>query len=748
MNSNKNNFKRSILLSRLYPLIFTCFIYSIFSCTKSEKIINTVNIDYSQWRTYAGSKDGMRYSSDDEININNVTQLEVTWKYSSKDKDKNDRSQNQCNPIVIDGVLFGTSPRAKLFALDAETGIEKWSFDPASIYKSKLSEPHSNFSVIRGVVYWEDNTGNDKRIFYSTGSKTFCVNAINGQLKEEFGQNGSIDLVQNLDRDPSSFNPYIASTTPGIIYKNLLIISMRVLESADAAPGHIRAYDVRTGELKWIFHTIPHPGEKGYESWPDKQAYKKLGGANNWSGMSLDEKRGIVYVPTGSVSGDFYGGIREGQNLFANSLIALDAFTGKYIWHYQIVHHDLWDRDLPANPNLVSIIQNGDTIDAVAQITKHGYIFIFDRLTGEPVFDIEEKPVPQNALPGEHPWPTQPIPVLPEPFSRQRFTKEDINTLFPDTNHELIEEFDKIKYHEMFTPPSKEGAWIFPGFDGGGQWGGASVDPESQILYINSSELPWSLTMIDKPVTSDIEVSMKGIGKYIYSKHCMACHGPERNGNGISIPSLIDIDKKYDKNEIKSIITMGRNLMPAFKQFGNNELVPLLTFLLDLEEKEYAGMEVETIKIKKDILDEIPFMMTGYNRFLDKNGFPGISPPWGTLNAVDLNSGKLLWKVPLGEYPELSKKGIPPTGTENYGGSVVTKGGLVFIAATKDSKIRAFDKNTGKQLWEHELPVPGFATPSVYTLNGKQFVVIACGGGKIGSPSGDTYIAFSLPVNN
>ena len=748
MNSNKNNFKRFILLSRLYALILTCFICSVFSCTKSETVINTENIDYSQWRTYAGSKDGIRYSSDDEINIDNVTQLEVAWKYSSKDKDKNDRSQNQCNPIVIDGVLFGTSPRAKLFALDAATGIEKWTFDPASIYKSKLSEPHSNFSVIRGVVYWEDEIGNDKRIFYSTGSKTFCVNAINGQLNEEFGQNGSIDLVQNLDRDPSSFNPYIASTTPGIIYKNLLILSMRVLESADAAPGHIRAYDVRTGELKWIFHTIPHPGEKGYDSWPDKQAYKKLGGANNWSGMSLDEKRGIVYVPTGSVSGDFYGGIREGQNLFANSLIALDALTGKYIWHYQIVHHDLWDRDLPANPNLVSIIQNGDTIDAVAQITKHGYIFMFDRLTGKPVFDIEEKPVPQNSLPGEHPWPTQPIPVLPEPFSRQRFTKDDINTLFQDPNHELIEEFDKIKYHEMFTPPSKEGAWIFPGFDGGGQWGGASVDPESQILYINSSERPWSLTMIDKPVTSNIDVSMKGIGKYIYSKHCMACHGQERTGNGVSIPSLIDIDTKYDKNEIKSIVTMGRNLMPAFKQFGNNELDPLLTFLLDLEEKEPTGMAVERIKIKKDILDEIPFMMTGYNRFLDKNGFPGISPPWGTLNAVNLNSGKLLWKVPLGEYPELSKKGIPPTGTENYGGSVVTKGGLVFIAATKDSKIRAFDKNTGKQLWEHELPVPGFATPSVYTLNGKQFVVIACGGGKIGSPSGDAYIAFSLPVNN
>ncbi len=713
--------------------------------------------DYSGWRTYAGTKDGNRYSSNDQINAGNVAQLQVAWTYSSHDKDPENHSQNQCNPIMVDGILYGTTPRVKLFALDAATGAVKWTFDPATMEDSTNSDPYAFFKVSRGVMYWQDETGTDKRILYSAGAKTYAINATNGQPITSFGKGGYIDLSEDLDREKDSFNPFIAATTPGIIYKNLFIMGMRVAESADAAPGHIRAFDVITGKRAWIFHTIPHPGEKGYDSWEDKDAWQKFGGANSWAGMSLDGARGILYVPTGSIGGDFYGGIRKGANLFGNSLLALDAATGKYIWHYQFVHHDLWDRDLAANPNLVSIQHEGKMVDAVAQITKHGYVFVFDRTNGQPVFPINETPAPPSDLPGEAPWPTQPIPTLPEPFSRQHFDSTDVSDLTPETHTALMEQFRKVKYNAMFTPPSKAGVWIFPGFDGGGEWGGAAVDPESGILYINSSELPWSLTMIDMPEKQAAAgASLTLTGKSVYGKYCVSCHGPELKGNGSSYPSLVDIQKKYNTTQVQEIITHGKNMMPAFKMDAGEQKA-LLTFLLHLQEQQPAPPAtkkdlpkepgaMDSMRVKKSILDQVPYTMTGYNRFLDKNGYPGIKPPWGTLNAIDLNSGKLLWKVPLGEYKELSAKGIPPTGTENYGGPLVTKGGLVFIAATKDEKIRAFNKATGKVLWEAPLPAAGYATPATYTANGRQYVVIACGGGKIGSKSGDSYVAFALPA--
>ncbi len=726
------------------------FLVSIFliSCDRPSQ-------SYKEWKTYAGSKEGNRYSSLDQITPENVSKLEVAWTFSSNDKDRDNHSQNQCNPIIVEGILYGTSPRLKLFALEADKGIPKWIFDPASVNPTANNDKYAFFKVNRGVVYWQDEKGADKRILYSAGSKIYAVNVSDGTLITSFGKKGYIDLTENLGREPGTFNSFVTSTSPGIIYKDVFIIGHRVGESADAAPGPIRAYDVRTGQLKWLFHTIPHPGEKGYETWKDKEAWKKFGGANSWAGMSLDEEKGIVYVPTGSIGGDFYGGIRKGENLFGNSLIAVDAASGKYLWHYQVVHHDLWDRDLAANPNLVTLHINGKEIDAVAQITKHGYIFVFNRETGEPLFPIEERPVPTSDLPGEEAWPTQPIPTLPEPFARQKFEEEDVSNIDPQTYEEMLTKFHQIKYGKMFTPPSKEGVWIFPGFDGGGEWGGAAVDPESGTLYVNSTELPWSLTMIDVP-KNDGDRSLKGMGKVQYGKYCLACHGPEMKGNGSSFPSLVGLNIKYKTDQVWKIIENGKNMMPAFKQIKGTDKEALLAFLLNTSEK---GQGVANNKIlskepvadahsgssTKSIMDEVPYAMTGYNRFLDKNGYPGITPPWGTLNAVDLNSGKLLWKVTLGEYPELKAKGIPATGTENYGGPLVTKGGLVFIAATKDEKIRAFDKSTGKVLWEYQLPAAGYATPATYSINGKQYVVIACGGGKIGSKSGDDYVAFALP---
>jgi quinoprotein glucose dehydrogenase len=729
---------------RLLPLL--CIAVIVYSSCKHS---STNNEPYSGWPAYAGSKDGIRYSSNQEITAANVSQLKQVWTYSTHDKDTANRSQNQCNPIMVDGILYGTSPKLKLFALNAATGQQKWLFDPAKDDTTNNGDPMAYYKVSRGVIYWQNNDGGDKRIFYSVGAKTWAIDAENGTPIRSFGKGGYLDLTKDLGRDTKSF---VAGTTPGVVYKDLLLVGTRVSESADAAPGHVRAYDTRTGKLRWIFHTIPQPGEAGYETWQDTAAYKKFGGANSWSGMSLDEKRGIVYIPTGSIGGDFYGGFRKGKNLYSNSLLALDAGTGKLKWHFQVVHHDLWDRDLPANPNLITIVKDGKKIDAVAQITKHGYIFMFDRTSGKPIFPIEEKPVPTKALPGEEVWPTQPIPTLPQPFARQMFNPEDVTERTPEAHAEMLAKYNQVKNRIMFTPPSKEGGWIFPGFDGGGEWGGAAVDPETKILYINCSEMPWAQVMIDVPKTNLNDNSPQALGHMIYNTNCIGCHGAELKGNGTSYPSLVNIGKKYNAEQLSGIIANGRNMMPSFKQISPTDKKNLLSFLLKIPEakaakqiaKEPTSNRATSTATEKKVVDEIPYAMNGYNRFLDKDGYPGIKPPWGTLNAVDLTSGKLLWKVPLGEYAELTKKGIPVTGTENYGGPLVTKGGLVFIAATKDEKIRAFDKRTGKVVWEAQLPAAGYATPATYAIDGKQYVVIACGGGKIGSKSGDSYVCFGL----
>jgi quinoprotein glucose dehydrogenase len=728
-------------------LIAMCFVAGIYaSCKQHPK--NTE--PYSGWPAYAGSKEGIRYSSNQQITLANVSRLKQVWSYSTHDKDTANRSQNQCNPIMVDGILYGTSPKLKLFALKAATGEQKWLFDPAKDDTTNNGDPMAYYKVSRGVIYWQNSDGGEKRIFYSAGAKTWAIDAETGSPLRSFGKGGYLDLTKDLDRDTKSF---VAGTTPGVVYKDVLIVGDRVSESADAAPGHVRAYDTRTGKLRWIFHTIPHPGEVGYNTWKDTAAYKKFGGANNWSGMALDEKRGMVYIPTGSIGGDFYGGFRKGQNLFANSLLALDAATGKLKWYYQFIHHDLWDRDLPANPNLVTIVKDGKKIDAVTQITKHGYVFMFDRATGKPIFPIAETPVPTKALPGEEAWPTQPIPTLPQPFARQMFNSEDVTDRTPEVHAEMLAKYNQVKNRIMFTPPSKEGGWIFPGFDGGGEWGGAAVDPESKILYVNCSEMPWAQVMIDVPKANANDHSPQALGHVVYNANCISCHGAELKGNGTSYPSLVNIGKKYTADQVSGIIASGRNMMPSFKQISAGDKKNLLAFLLNIPEakaergmaKEPTANRATSSATEKKALDEIPYAMNGYNRFLDKDGYPGIKPPWGTLNAVDLTTGKLLWKVPLGEFTELTKKGIPVTGTENYGGPLVTRGGLVFIAATKDEKIRAFDKRTGKIVWEAPLPAAGYATPATYSIDGKQYVVIACGGGKIGSKSGDSYVCFGLP---
>ncbi len=715
-----------------YFLILSSFL--ITACTKSKR-------EYTSWEVYNGGNDAIKYSSLTQIDTANVSQLEVAWSYHTGDADSSG-SQIQCNPIIIAGVLYGVGPQMKLFAIDAASGKEKWVFDPNAKSKTNLNTVALHILInSRGVAYWTDGK-EDKRIFFTAGAHTYAVDATTGIPIPSFGKNGAIDLHDGLGRDVSDL--FVVNTSPGIVYNDLIILGTRVDEGLPSAPGHIRAYDVRTGKLVWIFHTIPQPGEPGYETWEDKDAWKYIGGANAWSGFSLDKERGIVFAPTGSAAYDFYGGNRKGTNLYANCLLALDAATGKLIWHFQFVHHDLWDKDSPAPPALITIQKNGQKIDAVAQTTKNGMVYVFERETGKPVFEIEEVPVDTvTDLEGEKIWPTQPIPKKPLPFARQHLEDDDINPYLADSvKTRLTNDLKRYRHDHMYTPPGKIPSLVFPGYDGGGEWGGAAFDPITEILYVNANEMAWIMEMRENKLEQPGKESWLQAGERLYTQHCATCHGANRKGTGNN-PTLLNIQTTYTKADFLLLVKSGRRMMPALNHIGENEINAIAAFVLDLkadQKREFANQH-----LKIDSVNFIRYKMDGYKKFLSPDGYPAISPPWGTLNAINLNSGEFVWKTPLGEYEELTAKGIAPTGTENYGGPVVTAGGLVFIAASRDGKLRAFNKANGKLIWEYALPAPAFATPAVYELNGKQYIVIACGGGKLNTKSGDAYVAFALP---
>ncbi|MBS1557498.1 MAG: PQQ-binding-like beta-propeller repeat protein [Bacteroidetes bacterium] len=694
---------------------------------------------YNSWPVTGGSKENIRYSSLTQIDTANVKQLQVAWTYHTGDADTTNHSQIQCNPIVVDGVLYGTSPQLKLFAVDAATGKEQWVFDPQAEQKTNLSnQTRFILNNNRGVTYWSN--GNEKRILYAAGSFLYSIDATTGKPDLNFGNNGSVNLHDGLGKDVSDL--YVAATSPGIIYKNLFILGSRVSEDGDAAPGHIRAYDVITGKLIWIFYTIPHPGEVGYETWLDSTVYKHLGGANSWAGFSLDEKRGIVFAPTGSVSFDFYGGKRKGTDLFGNSILAIEAATGKYLWHFQTIHHDVWDKDLPTAPALITLKKDGKEIDAVAQPTKNGFVFLLERETGKPIYSIEEREVPhQSELKGEELWPTQPFPTFPKPFTRQVLNENDLNDLVSDSSQqELKKRLSRYLTGNMFNPPTFNGTIFFPGLDGGAEWGGVAYDPSTKLLYVNANEMPWILKMKEIDYATPQKETYLKAGQRLYNQYCMACHGTERKGSG-NYPAIVNVNKKYGEKTFIELLGTGRRMMPAFINLSNEETSAIASFILDLKSEQKKEFKSTTVTI--DSFRHLPYTITGYNKFLTREGYAGIKPPWGTLNAVNLTTGEIEWKIALGEIEKFKKKGIT-TGSENYGGPVVTASGLVFIAATPDGKLRAFNKWNGKLLWETNLPTPGFATPSVYEANGKQFIVIACGGGKLKTKSGDSYVAFAL----
>lgn len=665
------------------------------------------------WAAYLGGSDRNHYSTLTQIKADNVDQLKVAWEYNLPDS-----GQMQANPLIIKGVLYGVSSTLQAFALDAATGKEIWRF----------GDPLKNWaSTSRGVSYWTD--GLEKRILYTVGSNLWALNAETGKPISSFGDQGKIDL--HLGLPPIAANKFIISNTPGTIYQNLIIMPVRLSEGADAAPGDIRAFHVITGKLVWTFHTIPYPREYGYSTWPkDAHLNTHTGAANNWAGMAVDNKRGILYVPTGSAGYDFYGGNRKGSNLFANCLIALDAKTGKRLWHFQTTHHDLWDRDLPAPPNLVTVTQKGKKIDAVAQITKQGFIFLFNRVTGKPLFPIIEKKVRGSLLTGEKAWLTQPYPILPKPYARLSYeiTENDINP-YAENKNELKKTLSSLNkgWHDA---PSVKGNLILPGFDGGGEWGGAAADPEG-IIYLNSNEMGWIQKMVPT------KTSHLNPGEKAYQTHCQSCHGADKKGNPLSgYPSLSALTTRRSKAYIQQFINNGKGMMPGFKHLSKEEKENILSYLNNEIPKEVVSTNQKGYTS--------PFQMTGYNKFLDSKGLPALSPPWGTLNAIDLNTGKYVWKIPFGDEPTLALKGITGTGAENYGGPIVTASGLLIIGAAKDGKLRIYASKTGKLLKTILLPAAAFATPSTYAVNGKQYIVIACGGTKLGTPKGNKYVAFSL----
>ena len=592
------------------------------------------------WPVNRGTPGGTQYVPVAEINAANVHALRPAWTYHTGDG--SERSNMHVNPIVVNGRMYITTPTLRAVALDAATGRELWTFDPAR---------YNNGNVIRlrnrGVAYWKGAEG--ERIFHFVRDRAYAIDAGTGALITSFGNNGYIDLRQNLGVDPATVG--LEMTSPGAVFENLLILGSRVNESYDASPGHIRAYDTVTGQLRWIFHTIPQRGEFGHETWRFVEG-ERYGGANAWGGITIDEARGWVFAATGSATEDFYGGFRKGSNLFANSVVALDARTGQRKWHYQTVRHDIWDYDNPPAPILVTITPPGGTPrDVVVQLTKMGLTFVLDRDTGQPVFPVLEVPVPASTVPGEEASPTQLVPLKPAPLVRQTITEADLTNVTPEARAYALGRFRRYRSGPIFTPPTLQGTLTQPGHLGGAEWHGASFDPWLNVLYVNVNDAPTI-------------------------------------------------------NKLR---------------------------LLPKTARDAAGPDRYTIE--------------SYILFTDQMGLPAIAPPWGTLNALDLVTGDLIWKVPLGEYPELVAKGIRNTGSMNYGGTVTTAGGVVFVAATADAKMRAFESRTGRVLWEHPLPAAGYATPSVYVTGGRQYVVVAAGGGgKNATKSADALVAFALPL--
>jgi len=698
------------------------------------------------WSVYKADLNSSSFSPLKQVNRLNVKHLELAWTFRYQDAPAGAKtSRSESNPIVIDGVMYVSSARNRIYAINANSGKQIWSFDP---FNGALGGGHS-----RGVTYWEDGT--DKRILFTAGNHLFAVDALSGKLISTFGQEGKVNLNFGMRGDPDKI--FVAPTSPGIIYKELLILGTAVSELYGAEPGYQRAYNVKTGELVWTFHTIPHPGEFGYDTWP-KDAWKYSGGVNDWSGMSLDEKRGMVFLALGSPTYDFYGGDRTGKNLFGNSIVALNAETGKYIWHFQTIHHDLWDYDLSAPPNLVTVVHDGKKIDAVAQTSKVGFIYLLDRGTGEPLFPIEERPVPASDVPGENAWPTQPFPLKPKPYARQHITLDDLSNYSKESNDELRKKFNSIRYEGLFTPPSLKGNINLPGTSGGSSWGGGAFDPLTGIIYVRTTNSPGIslLSKIEPEKKTGTETAFNE-GKSLYATYCQNCHGTDKKGS-FEYPSLLGLQNKMNEEEILGKIRSGGGKMPSFASVIAGKEEAIISYLFDKEIARPAREQVflkeisiseaanKTANESKLIAPDRYLDLMAFGKFRDSEGRLGIKPPWGTLNAINLNTGEYEWTIPLGNYPLLQEKGAPETGSEGTTGPIVTAGGLVFIGASMGAnnfKFLAYDKETGKLLWDAQIPTNTTSNASTYLSGKKQYIAVSVAG-DLTNPAGYIMV-YTLP---
>jgi quinoprotein glucose dehydrogenase len=741
---NKKRVNGGKLMKTLFFFAVVCL---CFGCKSEQSKDSSSYGSHKSWEIYKSDAKSSSYSKLTQINKNNVSKLNIAWTFHTGGAPPKAKSaRNEDSPIVVDSVMYVTSPWMKIFALNAYTGKKIWSFDPLK------GKPSVN-PRFRSVVYWHQ--GSDKRILFTAKNYLYTLNAEGGKLIKSFGQNGKVNLNEGLGRDPKKIS--VSATSPGIVYKNLLIMGNSVGEGINAPPGYVKAYNIKTGKLVWTFHTIPKPEEKGYDTWP-KDAWKYVGGVNDWAGMSLDKKRGMVFLALGSPTYDWYGADRKGKNLFSDCVVALNAKTGKLIWYYQTVHHDLWDYDLPAPPNLVTVKRDGKQIPAVAQVTKTGFVFLLDRLSGKPLFKVRERPVPKSDVPGEEAWPTQPFPLKPKPFVRQKLSKSDIQNLSISVHDSLAELLTSIRNEGLFTPPSIRGTLDLPSTKGGAEWGGAAYDPKTHILYVNGSNLP-TISKLKKFTqnnnsqnSSPQNVYEKG--KRFYMARCASCHGADRMGSG-DIPALLNINKKMSKEQVVHQIKNGGGMMPAFRNISKAQTHQVLAYLFNEHKAKIKNNQEKITEYnsnsstnKKKSINTLRYIkyrdLTAHQVITGPKGYPAIKPPWGTLSAINLNTGKYEWKIPLGNHSALKGEINQPTGTRNMGGPIVTAGGLVFIGATIDNRFRAYDKDNGKLLWETSLSGQGRAAPITYMSHGKQFVVISLSGKLDGKPQ-DTFIAFALP---
>jgi quinoprotein glucose dehydrogenase len=718
MNLSFKNFLSSLKQKRSYQiaaLVLVAASYSAYVAINDDRL----------WGSYRGNSETNAYSPLTQINKDNVQNLEVAWQFgpgatppvagapAAAPGRGFGGGGSQSNPIIVDGTMYSILGRGKIYAVNSSTGEQVWEFDP--------SVANLGGGVSRGVTYWEK--GSDKRILAAIGNNLVAINATNGELIKTFADGGRVDLRVGLRDDPKTINA-AGSSSPGVIYGDLIIMGARVDESYGSAPGYIRAYNVITGKLTWTFHTIPHPGEVGYNTWP-KDAWKEFGGANAWAGLSVDQKRGMVFIATGGTSYDFYGVDRPGNNLFADCVVALNAKTGKHIWHFQTIHHDLWDWDLSSPPNLVTITKNGVKRDAVVQLSKSGFTFVLDRVTGKSLFPIKETPVPKSDIPGEITSPTQPIPVLPKPFARQALTEKDISNFSQAAHDSSMRLLKKLRYEGIYTPPSVRGTFHSPGSNGGADWGGGSFDPRTNIIYIKTNDAPEIIRMQKLENRAVANQTDFEVGKGIYNTYCVACHGADKLGDEQSYPSLLNIQKRLTDAQIIAKIKAGGGKMPGFASVINDKAkeAAILSFVTGNDTKTITASDGKPVPQKVRYTNVV-----AYRAISDMNGNPFVTPPWGSLVAINLATGKELFRVPAGNDETRQKPGEPETGLTGNAGAVSTAGNIVFWGGGRDKKLRAFDSKTGKVIWSTTMPASSNATPSIYKgKDGNQYIAVTIG---------------------